>query len=86
MGTGSVSAELLAKYQHLSPEVEPNDTLIPRKLRYAAPAGQVMDLQYRAIDKVAASQSSVAACASIKWSSLTDSMGLVRDRLELVLV
>lgn len=39
MGTGSVSAELIAKYQQLSPEVEPNDILIPRKLRYTASAG-----------------------------------------------
>ena len=45
-----------------------------------------MDLQYCAIDKVAAMQSGVAACASVKWSSLTDTMGLVRDSLELVLV
>lgn len=42
MGTGSVSAELIAKYQQLSPEVEPNDILIPRKLRYAASAGFLM--------------------------------------------
>lgn len=39
MGTGSVSAELIAKYQQLSPEVEPNDILIPRKVRYMASAG-----------------------------------------------
>ena len=38
MGSGSASAELIAKYQQLNPEVEPNDILIPRKLRYAAPA------------------------------------------------
>ena len=33
MGTGKVSAELIAKYQQLSPEVEANETLLPRKLR-----------------------------------------------------
>ena len=33
MGTGAASAELLAKYQQLNPEVAANDTLLPRKLR-----------------------------------------------------
>lgn len=42
MGTGSASAELIAKYQQLNPEVQPNDILIPRKLRYVVPAGPIM--------------------------------------------
>ena len=33
MGTGKASAELIAKYQQLSPEIQPNQTLLPRKLR-----------------------------------------------------
>lgn len=35
MGTGAASAELIAKYQQLNPEVEPNETLLPCKLRFA---------------------------------------------------
>ena len=35
MGTGAVTAELIAKYQQLNPEVVPNEVLLPRKLRYA---------------------------------------------------
>lgn len=34
LGTGSASAQLIAKYHQLNPEVEPNQTLLPRKLRY----------------------------------------------------
>ncbi len=36
MGTGAASAELIAKYQQLSPEVEPNQTLLPRRLRFTS--------------------------------------------------
>lgn len=42
MGTGSATAELIAKYQQLNPEVEPNDILLPRKLRYAPAAWHVL--------------------------------------------
>ena len=34
MGTGTASAELIAKYQQLNPDVEPNQILLPRRLRY----------------------------------------------------
>ena len=34
MGTGTATAQLIAKYQQLNPEVKPNWTLLPRKLRY----------------------------------------------------
>jgi len=34
MGKGTASAELIAKYQQLNPDVEPNQILLPRRLRY----------------------------------------------------
>lgn len=34
LATGTASAELIAKYQQLNPDVEPNQILLPRRLRY----------------------------------------------------
>lgn len=33
MGTGAASTQLIAKYHQLSPDVQPNQTLLPQKLR-----------------------------------------------------
>lgn len=35
MGQGHVTEELLSKFQQLSPEVQPSQTLIPNRLRSA---------------------------------------------------
>ncbi|KAL0048978.1 hypothetical protein WJX82_003679 [Trebouxia sp. C0006] len=37
MGKGTASAELIAKYQQLNPDVEPNQILLPRRLRQLDP-------------------------------------------------
>ncbi|KAA6423269.1 MAG: flagellar associated [Trebouxia sp. A1-2] len=46
MGTGTASAELIAKYQQLNPDVEPNQILLPRRLRQLDPVAPAAALPH----------------------------------------
>ncbi|DBA92223.1 hypothetical protein WJX77_001787 [Trebouxia sp. C0004] len=50
MGTGTVSAELIAKYQELNPDVEPSQILLPRRLRQLDPVAPTGALPHTSQD------------------------------------